>query len=100
MSGDLNHKSDPVSPQVYQIEIKGQLDKGWADWFEGMAVTQEDNGITLLTGPVIDQSALHGLLKKVRDLGLPLLSVNIVEVDQAISPANKNQNQNKRMEKK
>jgi hypothetical protein len=78
MSIDFNHNSDPVSPQVYQIVIKGQLDKGWADWFEGMAVTQENNDITLLTGPVIDQSALHGLLKKVRDLGMPLLSVNIV----------------------
>lgn len=88
MAIEINHKSDPVPPQIYQIRIKGQLDKGWADWFEGMTVTQEDNGISLLTGPVIDQSALHGLLKKVRDLGLPLLSVNIIEIAPAINPVN------------
>jgi hypothetical protein len=82
MSSEINHKSDPVPTQIYQIRIKGQLDTGWTDWFEGMAITQEDNGIALLTGPVIDQSALHGLLKKVRDLGMPLLSVNPVESGQ------------------
>jgi hypothetical protein len=81
MSSELNHNSDPVQPQVYQIRIKGQLDTGWTDWFEGMAITQEDNGVTVLTGPVIDQSALHGLLKKVRDLGMPLLSVNCIKPD-------------------
>ncbi len=64
---------------VYQIRIKGHLGPQWADWFEGLTITLEENGITLLTGPVVDQSALHGLLKKVRDSGMPLLSVNSVE---------------------
>jgi hypothetical protein len=85
MSIELNQNSNPVPPQVYQIRIKGQLDTGWTDWFEGMAITQEDNGITVLTGMVIDQSALHGLLKKVRDLGMPLLSVNSIKPDHQIS---------------
>jgi hypothetical protein len=64
---------------VYQIKFKGHLDGRWADWFEGLTITLEDNGETLLTGPVVDQAALHGLLKKVRDLGMTLLSVNRVE---------------------
>jgi len=59
----------------YQIRLKGHLDAQWTDWFEGMTITLEENGDTLLTGPVADQSALHGLLKKVRDLGMPLISV-------------------------
>jgi hypothetical protein len=58
-----------------QIRIKGHLDRRWTGWFEGLTITPEDNGETLLTGPVVDQAALHGLLKKVRDLGMPLLSV-------------------------
>lgn len=62
-------------PRVYQIRIKGQLDSQWTDWFEGMTITLEENGETLLSGQVIDQAALHGLLKKVRDLGMPLISV-------------------------
>ena len=67
---------------VYQIRIKGHLGSQWADWFGGVTVTLEDNGDTLLTGPVVDQAALHCLLKKVRDLGMPLLSVNPVYPDQ------------------
>lgn len=63
---------------VYQIRLKGHLGRQWADWFGGLTITLEDNGETLLTGPVIDQAALYGLLKKVRDLGMPLLSVNRV----------------------
>lgn len=66
-------------PLVYQIRIKGHLGLEWADWFEGLTITLEPTGDTLLTGPVVDQAALHGLLKKVRDLGLPLLGVNTVE---------------------
>ena len=66
---------------VYQIRIKGHLGSQWTDWFEGLTITPEDNGDTLLTGPVIDQAALHGLLRKVRDLGMPLLSVNCVKPD-------------------
>ncbi len=62
-------------PGHYEIRIKGHLDDRWADWFEGLTITREDNGETLLTGTVVDQAALHGLLRKVRDLGMPLLSV-------------------------
>ena len=60
---------------IYQIRIKGHLGREWTDWFGGLSVTLEDNGDTLLTGPVVDQDALHGLLRRVRDLGMPLLSV-------------------------
>jgi len=61
-------------PMVYQIRVKGHLGPQWTDWFGGMTNTLEDNGDTLLTGPVVDQAALHGLLKRVRDLGVPLIS--------------------------
>jgi hypothetical protein len=64
---------------LYEIRIKGHLDIRWANWFEGLTITLEEDGDTLLTGPVIDQAALHGLLKKVRDLGLPLVSVSPLE---------------------
>jgi hypothetical protein len=67
---------------IYQIRIKGLLDRQWTDWFEGMAISPTEDGDTLLTGPVEDQAALHGLLKKVRDLGMPLISVSPVEPDQ------------------
>jgi hypothetical protein len=61
-------------PMVYQIKVKGHLGRQWTDWFEGMTITLEEGGDTLLTGPVVDQAALHGLLRKVRDLGIPLIS--------------------------
>jgi hypothetical protein len=61
-------------PMVYQIRIKGHLGPRWADWFGDVSITLEDNGETLLTGPVMDQAALHGLLRKIRDLGMPLIS--------------------------
>ena len=63
---------------VYQIRIKGHLSHQWAEWFEGLTITLEEGGDTLLTGTVVDQAALHGLLRKVRDMGVPLLSVNLV----------------------
>ena len=66
---------DSQQPTIYRIRIKGQLDSQWTDWFEGLTITLDDNGDTLLTGSVIDQAALHGLLKKIRDLGIPLISV-------------------------
>ena len=72
---------DHYEPGFYEIRLKGHLDSRWAAWFEGLTITLEDNGDTLLTGPVIDQAALHGLLKKVRDLGMPLVSVSPVEPD-------------------
>ena len=75
MSDTLDPKNDPVQKMVYQIRVKGHLGSQWTDWFGGLTVTLEDNGETLLTGPVVDQAALHGLLKKVRDLGMPLVSV-------------------------
>lgn len=78
MSNKINPKTDPNQPGVYQIRLKGQLDSQWTEWFEGMSITLEEDGNTLLTGPVIDQAALHGLLKKIRDLGLTLVSVNQV----------------------
>ena len=61
-------------PGIYQIRVKGVLDEKWSDWFDGLTITPQDDE-TLLTGPVRDQAALHGLLARVRDLGLPLLSV-------------------------
>jgi len=83
MSYELHPRMDPGQPMVYQIRIKGHLGSQWTDWFEGLTITLEEDGNTLLTGPVVDQAALHGLLKKVRDLGMPLVSVSPVEPDQA-----------------
>jgi hypothetical protein len=86
MSNKLDPKTNPGQPMIYQIRIKGHLGRQWTDWFEGLTITLEENGETLLTGPVVDDAALHGLLKKVRDLGMPLLSVNRVEPDPADAP--------------
>ena len=82
---------------IYQIRIKGHLGDQWSDWFEGLTITREENGETLLTGPLVDQAALHGVLKRVRDLGMPLLSVNrihpaAVAVGQETGPENKTRN--------
>ncbi len=79
MSNELEPKPDPSQPVVYQIRIKGHLGRQWTDWFEGLTIALEDNGDTLLTGPVVDQAALHGLLRRVRDLGIPLVSVSPLE---------------------
>ncbi len=83
MSNTRNSEFDPGQPMVYQIRIKGHLGRQWTDWFEGLAITLEDDGETLLTGQVVDQAALHGLLKKVRDVGMPLLSVSPMKPGQA-----------------
>ena len=83
MSNEINSEIDPGQPLVYQIRIKGHLGRQWTDWFGGLTITLEDNGETLLTGPVVDQAALHGVLRKVRDVGMPLLSVNHVKPGEA-----------------
>jgi hypothetical protein len=62
-------------PARYELRVRGVLDRNWSAWFEGLTVTSDESGQTLIAGPVVDQAALHGLLAKVRDLGLPLLSV-------------------------
>ena len=72
-------KPTQTNPTSYEIRIAGHLPPQWRDWFEGLTITLEDDGNTLLSGPVADQAALHGLLKKVRDLGMPLVSVNPIE---------------------
>jgi len=81
-----NPAHDADQPRVYQIRIRGHLSPQWADWFEGLTISLEEDGDTLLTGTVVDQAALHGLLKKVRDLGTPLLSINHVNPNQANTP--------------
>jgi hypothetical protein len=86
MSNELNSEIDPGQPLIYQIRIKGHLGREWTDWFGGLTIRLTDNGETLLTGPVVDQAALHGLLRKVRDLGVPLLSVSRVKPGQAEAP--------------
>ncbi len=88
MSTDRTSPTHPVHAAIYQIRIKGQLDSEWATWFEGLSITLADDDETLLTGPVRDQATLYGLLKKVRNLGLPLLSVNCIEGHQPKSNMN------------
>jgi hypothetical protein len=79
MSDQHSERTNPGQPVVYQIRLKGHLGNQWTDWFGGLTLTLEDQGDTLLTGLVVDQAALHGLLKKVRDLGMPLVSVSPLE---------------------
>ncbi len=78
---ESNGHNEVDQRMIFQIRIKGHLGQEWTDWFEGLTITLEEDGNTLLSGPVADQAALHGLLKKVRDLGMPLLSVNSVGTD-------------------
>jgi len=76
-------KIDPSQPMVYQIRLQGHLGGHWTEWFADVTISLEDNGETLLTCPVVDQAALYGLLRKVRDLGVPLISVTRVKSGQA-----------------
>ena len=72
----MSSDTGPDQPTTYQVRIKGHLGPEWTDWFGGLAITLENNGDTLLTGLVVDQAALHGLLRRVRDLGMSLVSVS------------------------
>ncbi len=78
----MSHTPDSNRPVVYEIRLAGHLPARWSGWFDGLAITAEPDGSTRLTGPVVDQAALYGLLKKVRDLGMPLVSVNPVRIDE------------------
>jgi hypothetical protein len=91
MSSKHRPESDTDQPMVYQIRLKGHLSRQRMDWFEGMTITLEDNGNTFLTGTVIDQAGLHGILKKIRDLGMPLISVNSIEPSLQDPSEDKNQ---------
>ncbi|MEM7128833.1 MAG: hypothetical protein AAF702_21040 [Chloroflexota bacterium] len=82
MSNKRNGQTVPGDPMIYQIRVQGHLDDQWQPWFEGLTITLEEEGTTLLTGPIVDQAALYGFLRKVRDLGLPLLFVNCLEPGQ------------------
>ena len=86
MTDTPDPKTDPSQPMVYQIRIKGHLGSQWTGWFGGLTVTLDHNGETLLSGPVVDQAALHAVLRKVRDLGMPLLSVTRVKPGQSEGP--------------
>ena len=83
MSEPHASKQDHHEPGCYEIRLKGHLDARWADQFEHMSFTHASDGTTIITGPVVDQAALYGLLRKVRDLGLPLIAVNLVDPKQA-----------------
>jgi hypothetical protein len=74
---------DSGQTTIYQIRVRSHLGSNWTDWFEGLTIILEEDGNTLLTGPVVDQAALYGVLKKVRDLGMPLISVNPLESREA-----------------
>ncbi len=79
LSGKQTSDEKHNQHQCYEIRLKGHLDDRWGEWFEGLTIALEEDGNTLLTGPVIDQAALHGLLRKVRDLGMALISLSPLE---------------------
>jgi hypothetical protein len=86
--------SDPTPVERYEIRVSGRLGSRWAAWFEGLTLTNEDDGTTVISGPVVDQAALHGLLQKLRDLGITLLSLTRTAPGEAlehpISPTTRN----------
>jgi len=67
---------------IYEIKLKGHLNESWAEWLDGLSMTYGDDGTTILTGKIVDQAALHGILKKINDLGIPLISVNRLDSNQ------------------
>ena len=79
MSASRASTGDRPGPDRYEVRVKGHLAGRWAAWFDGLTLTRESDGTTLIEGPVVDQAALHGLLQKVRDTGMPLVSVEYVE---------------------
>jgi hypothetical protein len=80
--------NDPVGSDRYEIRLEGQLDQRWSDWFEGFTLSNETDGTTVLVGHVIDQAALHGLLRRVSDLGVTLISVNTIDTARPVPPTN------------
>ena len=76
MAQRRSQRTDRAWPTVYQIRVEGHLGHAWTSWFAGLSIALDDNGDTLLTGAVADQAALHGLLRKMRDIGVPLVSIN------------------------
>ena len=94
MSNELESKTNQGQAMIYQIRLRGHLGAEWTDWFEGLTVTLAEDGDTLLTGPVVDQAALHGLLKRVRDLGMSLVSVNQVQCNETHSYSSKKETKN------
>jgi hypothetical protein len=86
MSATHASTDDHHQPGWYEIRLKGHLDARWAAWFDELSLTHESDGTTVIHGPVVDQAALHGLLQKVRDVGLPLVSVMHVEPDRPAVP--------------
>ncbi len=80
-----HNEEDEMTSETYRITIKGHLDGDWSDWFDGLTITLVDNGETTLTGPIVDQTALHGVLIKIRDLGLPLLGVSRIEPEKGVN---------------
>jgi hypothetical protein len=83
MPNERDPQTDTSHPMIYQIRIKGHVGRQWTDWFGGLSISLEDDGDTLLTVPVLDQAALYGLLRTVRDIDLPWLSVIHVEAEPA-----------------
>jgi hypothetical protein len=88
MATEGKSRSNLDQSEIYQIRVKGHLGAGWEDWFEGLTVLPEAQGETMITGPLADQAALHALLKKVRDLGMPLISVNSLKPGPESDPTN------------
>jgi hypothetical protein len=83
MLNEQKSERDPEEPKIFEIRVQGHLSQQWQGWFDGLTITLEEDGNTLLRGPVVDQSALHGALKKIRNLNMPLLSVNSTDPDPA-----------------